>query len=396
MPERPASMDLDHEAAQGTLDGARDELVADAQAVRGQTVEPKAGLTEAAGQMNARADTLDDQAEASHAESVRDLAVGLEKGSHQMLTRLLTRGGEVERATLANNKTLQENQKANVYSAEYLGMAPVVTKISKEDRYGVDEAEDETLNEHRMLHQYGGKSNILGAGGRLAGQRGFIMEKARHGDLSKVKEKTDALPPAQKMQVWRQLMAGGFKGLDQFHDQGMIHGDVKNQNFLLGADLTPKLMDLGTSTPVGEGMGTGTKGYIAPELTVGGVTSQAGDVWSMGESLLMALFGMSSSDFALEGEPPRGEDAPPVTKAEVLAEEVRTEHGTEPKWLAKVRAKARGLPDADVFMDFISKVMKLDPAERLTAKAALRHDFLKLKLKARAQAKARLAKTLEG
>lgn len=361
---------LDHAGAALALGHTKSILEHDAKSAA-TMVEPvpPALLPAAAGTVDSTADRIAKKVEAPHVESTRDLAVGIREGDEAMIRRVIGRAGDISYATLQVGRNLSTNKEANVYEAKYLGMAPVVYKRSRVEDQESEES-DPTLREHKTMSSLEADPNLLRAGGKTLETRGFIMELVKKGDLAGVREKLVKLPLSERVEVWRHLMRSGFQALVKVHGTGRSHGDIKNQNFLLGEDYEPKLMDFGTTRNEEDANRSGTAEYMAPEVPRTHKADKASDVWSMGESLLLGVFGMNSSDFA------RGaKGANPVRFEEEMA---RARQVADGKWLTHVRDQVKGMPDAEVFMDFIEKVMAYDPKKRLTSKEALRHEFLKL------------------
>ncbi|CAG9460235.1 unnamed protein product [Pedinophyceae sp. YPF-701] len=86
--------------------------------------------------------------------------------------------------------------------------------------------------------------------------------------------------------------------LDYLHDRGVIHGDIKPANLLLGSDGLVRLCDFGSATvlpPGGSDRLTHTHGspaFLAPEICRGEEYSgKAADLWAAGVTLFMMLFG---------------------------------------------------------------------------------------------------------
>jgi serine/threonine-protein kinase PknK len=94
------------------------------------------------------------------------------------------------------------------------------------------------------------------------------------------------------------LVAHGVaRGLEELHDAGFHHGDVKPANILVRAhepvrdaadDRAVTLIDLGLTAIAGEGRG-GTPRYAAPELRERAEAGPAGDMWSLGIVLVEIL-----------------------------------------------------------------------------------------------------------
>ena len=104
-------------------------------------------------------------------------------------------------------------------------------------------------------------------------------------------------------------------GLSYLHHSGLIHGDVKPANILLVSNRWV-LGDFGLSRPIDDERFEGTPAFMAPEA-LEGRTNPAGDVYSLGLTLLMALGGESwpgrskwtflgthDLDFAIGQQPP--------------------------------------------------------------------------------------------
>ncbi|EFJ21623.1 hypothetical protein SELMODRAFT_15530, partial [Selaginella moellendorffii] len=76
--------------------------------------------------------------------------------------------------------------------------------------------------------------------------------------------------------------------LDQVHDRGMIHCDIKPGNVLYEI----KLGDFGSCWPWSSD-GIGTPGFMAPESVIAGSYSTASDVFGLGMVLYTCLSGMT-------------------------------------------------------------------------------------------------------
>ena len=104
--------------------------------------------------------------------------------------------------------------------------------------------------------------------------------------------------------VVRDLFKQAVSAVHYCHRKGIIHRDIKLDNFLLdisGDNPIVKLCDFGVSKVIQEGdvmfEQCGTPAYIAPEILIGcrqgsnGYTGFSPDVWSLGVCLYALLFG---------------------------------------------------------------------------------------------------------
>ncbi len=82
------------------------------------------------------------------------------------------------------------------------------------------------------------------------------------------------------------LLLQAMDALETVHRAGIVHRDVKPENFLVSNEGRLKLMDFGIARGEGLKITTtaafmGTPGYAAPELLTGGDPSEATDRWSL-------------------------------------------------------------------------------------------------------------------
>ncbi len=94
----------------------------------------------------------------------------------------------------------------------------------------------------------------------------------------------------------RTLAAGLAEALAAIHAAGLVHRDLKPSNILL-ADDGPRVIDFGIARAVGgakltgTGQVLGTAGYVPPEQIAGRTSTAAGDVFSLGATLVFAATG---------------------------------------------------------------------------------------------------------
>ncbi|MEI6987526.1 MAG: serine/threonine-protein kinase, partial [Rhodospirillaceae bacterium] len=93
-----------------------------------------------------------------------------------------------------------------------------------------------------------------------------------------------------------QLMAGVLAGLEHAHSCGVIHGDIKPGNILMGITGNVKIADFGVSRHESshandDGTPLATVSYVAPELLFGRVAERRSDIFAAGAVLYECLTG---------------------------------------------------------------------------------------------------------
>ncbi|SNR25671.1 WD40 repeat domain-containing serine/threonine protein kinase [Actinomadura mexicana] len=116
-----------------------------------------------------------------------------------------------------------------------------------------------------------------------------------------LREAVRAAGPLPEPAVLR-LAAGLAAALVEIHRAGLVHRDLKPSNVLLAAD-GPKVIDFGVARAAegegGEGRTgvlAGTPGYMSPEQAEEGAATAAGDVFSLGSTLVYACTGRGPFD----------------------------------------------------------------------------------------------------
>ena len=153
----------------------------------------------------------------------------------------------------------------------------------------------------------------------------------------------------------RALAAELAEGLRAVHRAGLAHRDVKPSNVLL-ARRHPLLIDFGIARAADDTRHTrtggviGSPGYMAPEQAAGGISSEPGDVFSLGATLVYAATG--KGPFLHPGENP--------SAAQLLYRIVHEEpalHGVPPQLAPLLAAclhkSPQARPTADELMERI-------------------------------------------
>lgn len=167
-------------------------------------------------------------------------------------------------------------------------------------------------------------------------------------------------------QAASQVMRDVVKGVQYLHMHSIVHRDIKPENILCkskGKPLQVKLADFGLANfsedgtvqeSIGIGAGlVGTPGYVAPEVVKGEQYGPAVDLWACGVILYIMLSGKM---------PFYGRD-----DNECLRRIAGGIYDFPDREWAQISDKAKSL---------VRALLQVDPGKRLTANAALQHEWL--------------------
>lgn len=131
----------------------------------------------------------------------------------------------------------------------------------------------------------------------IAEYQGKIIQKIS--DLQYlVMIRTEILRPLDGMffseNIVRKIALDIGKALEYIHSAGIVHGDVKPDNFFVSVDGKYKISDFNVSGYSGtRRYFSGTSGYTAPEIYDGSIYDIRSDIYSFGKSLESLIKGIS-------------------------------------------------------------------------------------------------------
>lgn len=186
----------------------------------------------------------------------------------------------------------------------------------------------------------------------------LVMEYMEGGDLHEFVIDNGRCSEQEARKAIHQMLLA----LDYIHRQGVVHRDVKLENFLRDSKGSLQLTDFGFSRSCGASGkeewtdGCGSVGYIAPEVVKcirgqkSGYSTQC-DMWSVGVIGFILLSGVM---------PFTGDEAARMSKIS------RGRYNMKPELWSSVS------PDG---INFIQALLTVCPSKRLTARTALKHPW---------------------
>lgn len=180
----------------------------------------------------------------------------------------------------------------------------------------------------------------------------FALEFCAGGNVLELLKKDPPFSELKAAEITRQIL----EALVYLHSRGVIHHDIKLQNFLIDDEGTVKLCDFGLSVKLDnkelKHSISGTPGYIAPEvLFTKDIPTPAIDIWSMGVAVFLMVTGK---------QPFQTKD-----KKETFARIKHVSYAWPPKPVV-----------SDVVKSFVTACLRKDPEERPTAANLLHLPFI--------------------
>jgi serine/threonine-protein kinase len=211
------------------------------------------------------------------------LTATLLAGRYRIIRRLGAGGMAV--VELADDMQLERRVAIKLLRERFLGDGEIRTRFVREARSAA-----------RLSHP-----NVVRVfdAGEAEGRPFIVMEYVEGETLAAVRAGRRTLPPAEVVGLGIQACAG----LQEAHEHGLIHRDVKPQNLIVHRDGTLKIADFGivrgdeTTRLTHHGTILGTAAYLAPEQAAGDDVSPSTDVYALGAVLYELLTGRPPYEF---------------------------------------------------------------------------------------------------
>ena len=244
-----------------------------------------------------------------------------------------------------------------------------------------------TYREVQYLQELQGHDNIIRLSQYLKAENDrdlYLVFDFMETDLHAV-VRAQILEDIHKRYIVYQLL----KALKYMHSAELLHRDIKPSNLLLNSDCHVKVCDFGLCRSVAEATGpspaltdyVATRWYRAPEILLGSTSYTKGvDMWSVGCILGEMLAGkpvfpgtstMNQLDKIMEITGFPDDNAIREINSKFAATMLQSLPPAKQKKLEDVFPT--GTADA---LDLIAQCLRFNPADRITAEEALKHEYV--------------------
>jgi eukaryotic-like serine/threonine-protein kinase len=239
------------------------------------------------------------------------------------IKHLLGRGGMGE-AYLAHDRTLRRD---------------VVLKFIRPDAERAEDFSRRLALEARLTAQLNHPNVVTVHGFGQVDDTPYLVLEYVEGETLRDRLSRGALSQSE----WKRLARAISSGMAHAHAKGVVHGDLKPSNILLGKESSIKALDFGLARLCRETQASlaaslvdteesagprGTPAYMAPELWLGQPASTASDVWATGLMLWEAAVGKQPTRTSIQDDLARvvrKDEALPGTWAACLSSMLCTE-----------------------------------------------------------------------
>lgn len=184
----------------------------------------------------------------------------------------------------------------------------------------------------------------------------IILELIKGGDLLDTILRWDRCTEDDAVKILRSILLA----ISYCHEKGIVHRDMKPDNLLVSNDLsTVKLSDFGLATVLAphetSNLTVGTRSYLSPEMILKQSYGTSVDMWSIGCIAYVLLAGYH----------PFSEDCDTPLYIQIVTGQWQFDDDT---W-GDISDDAK---------DFITELLVLDPSNRMNAKQALMHPWIRM------------------
>lgn len=201
-------------------------------------------------------------------------------------------------------------------------------------------------------------------------------------------EKAEIATASQIRPIAKQV----FEGLAFLHRKKIVHADIKPENILLDEKGNAKIIDFGSAEDLEKPrtflLKRGTNRYRSPEHLIQGMINEAEDVWAFGCTMFALL---THNNFNPIGYQPKhgsssslhlimdriGKDTLKFGKGQFSRANIGKRRVAYVSSMDKIFSSVQRKSDFEQLRTLLVKTLTFDPANRITAKKALNHPFLK-------------------